>query len=122
MKRGLLVLALAGLLTGCGKHYWQAPGRGPGEFYTDSSQCIQEAKTKYEVSERIYRGCMRSLGWQRIQTPSPTSSQYRGPEDEDEFFSPPNPLSERGTAGPGRADDPTCVGPMASRPSHCPRR
>jgi len=37
--------------------------RGVGEFQTDSGQCIQEATTKYEVSERIYRRCMRAQGW-----------------------------------------------------------
>ena len=60
MKRGLLVLALGLLLTGCGKHYWEAPGHGVAEFETDSGRCIQEAKSKYEVSERIYRACMRA--------------------------------------------------------------
>src|SRR5438128_6397042 len=119
MKRRLLVLTLAFLLTGCGKHYWQAPGRGLSQFQTDSSQCIQDAKTKYEVSERIYRRCMRAQGWERVQTHYPTDTQFRGPEDEDDFFSPPNPLSARGTAAPGRADDPTCMGPTATRPSHC---
>jgi len=47
---------------------------------------------------------------------------FRGPEDEDEFFSPPNPLSERGPSPTGRPDDPACAGPTASRPQHCPRR
>jgi hypothetical protein len=60
---------------------------GVGEFQTDSSQCIQEAKTKYEVSERIYRRCMRAQGWERIQTASPSDTQFRGPEEEEEFFS-----------------------------------
>jgi len=122
MKRGLLVLALGIVLTGCGKHYWEAPDRGVPEFESDSSQCIQEAKTKYEISERIYRGCMRSRGWARVQVTDPTDRQFRGPEEEDEFYSPPNPLSERGVTGRGRADDPACTGATASRPSHCARR
>jgi len=122
MKQGLLVLALGLLLTGCGKHYWEAPGRGVAEFETDSGHCIQEAKSKYEVSERIYRACMRAGGWARVQSTAPSTSQFRGPEDEEEFFSPPNPLSERGLSAPARADDPACVGAMASRPAHCPRR
>ena len=96
-----LALLLAPLFIGCGKHYWQARARGVGEFQTDSGQCIQEAKTKYEVSERIYRRCMRAQGWERIQTNYPSERQFRGPEDEDEFFSPPNPLSERGFTPPG---------------------
>ena len=121
MKRGLLVLGLALLLTGCGKHYWEAPGRGVADFETDSGQCIQEAKTKYEVSERIYRGCMRARGWARIQAADPSNTQFRGPEDEEEFYSPPKPLSARGVSGRSRADDPACTGPTASRPSHCAR-
>jgi len=124
MIRTLAIIIIALLLAGCGKHYWEGSGRGFGEFQTDSGQCIQEAKTKYEVSERIYRRCMRAQGWERIQTNYPSDRQFRGPEDEDEFFSPPNPLGERGVApgGPGRADDPACVGATAARPPHCPRR
>jgi hypothetical protein len=72
------------------------------------------------VSERIYRRCMRAHGWERVQTNDPSARQFRGPEDEDEFFSPPNPLSERGPAAP--AEDLVCRGPTASRPQHCPRR
>jgi len=122
MTRSVLVLALGLLLTGCGKHYWEAPGRGVTEFETDSGQCIQEAKTKYEISERIYRGCMRARGWYRVQAADPSNTQFRGPEEEEEFYAPPNPLSERGISGSRRADDPACVGPVASRPSHCPPR
>lgn len=96
MKQALLVVSIGLLLGGCGKHYWEAPGRGVSDFETDSGQCIQESKTKYEVSERIYRRCMQAQGWKRIQTQYPSNTQFRGPEDEDEFFSPPNPLSARG--------------------------
>jgi hypothetical protein len=96
MGRILATIMICLFLAGCGKHYWEASGRGIGEFQADSSQCIQESKTKYEVSERIYRRCMQAQGWKRIQTQYPSDSQFRGPEDEDEFFSPPNPLSARG--------------------------
>jgi len=118
MTRTLATVMIGLFLAGCGMHYWEAPRRGVGEFQTDSGQCIQEAKTKYEVSERIYRRCMRAQGWERIQTNYPSDRQFRGPEDEDEFFSPPNPLSERGFTP--RVDDPACAGPTASRPQHCP--
>src|SRR5213593_1461547 len=122
MTRTLATVMIGLFLAGCGMHYWEAPRRGVGEFQTDSGQCIQEAKTKYEVSERIYRRCMQAQGWERIQTNYPTDRQFRGPEDEDEFFSPPNPLSARGADVRGRADDPTCLGPSsAARPSHCRR-
>jgi len=101
MERILFVLAFALLLAGCGRHYWEAPGRGVGDFRSDSSQCIQDAKTKYEVSERIYRRCMQAQGWKRVQAHDPSYTQFRGPEDEDEFFSPPNPLSARGAPALG---------------------
>jgi len=121
MTRTLATIVIGLFLVGCGMHYWQGSGRGIGEFQIDSGQCIEEAKTKYEVSERIYRRCMRAQGWERIQTHYPSNSQFRGPEDEDEFFSPPNPLSARGDAIQGRADDPACMGPTVTRPSHCTR-
>ena len=122
MKRSLCVLALALLLTSCGKHYWEAQDstRGLSAFIEDSRNCAGEAKTaKYGVgTEEMYRACMKAHGWRRVQTPDPTNAQFRGPEDVDEFAYPPPPLSERG-AGPRRAGDPTCVGPTATRPSHC---
>ena len=101
MARPLVTIMIGLLLAGCGKHYWEAPGRGLDQFQTDSGQCIQESKTKYEVSERIYRRCMQAQGWMRVQTQYPSNSQFRGPEEEDEFFSPPNPLSERGLSPGG---------------------
>jgi hypothetical protein len=125
MKRALFVLALGVLLTGCGKYYWESQGSGRGfvAFTDDSGKCIEDAKTaKYGIGEEIYRACMKAHGWRRVQTPSPTNMQFRGPEDADEFASPPYPLSERGTAVPARANDPACFGPTAARPSHCPRR
>jgi|SRR5437870_314303 len=126
LKRGLFVLALALLLAGCGKHYWEArsPGRGLGAFMDDSSSCIEDAKAvKYGINaEEVYRACMKHHGWRRVQTPDPNERQFRGPEDEDEFVWPPPPLSERGVAsGRGRADDPACMVPTAARPSHCRR-
>ena len=111
MKRGPLLLMFTLLLTACGKHYWESPGRGLSEFQTDNGQCIQDAKTKYEVSERIYRRCMQAQGWWRIQTNYPSYTQFRGPEDEEEFFSPPNPLNARGAPALGSQDMPK---PMTS--------
>jgi hypothetical protein len=107
--------------TGCGKHYWEASGRGLEEFKTDSAHCIREATGKYGIgSEEIYRACMKANGWRRSQAHDPTDLQFRGPEDSDEFAAPPDPLGERGVrAG---ADDLACRGPTASRPQRCPRR
>ena len=116
MTRTLATIVIGLFLAGCGKHYWEASSRGFAEFQTDSGQCIQDAKTKYEVSERIYRRCMQAQGWKRVQTHYPTDRQFRGPEDEDDFFSPPNPLSARGADVRSRADDPACAGATAARP------
>jgi hypothetical protein len=117
-----VMLVLGSFLTGCGPMYWQAPGRGVIEFRADSNLCIQEAKSKYEVSERIYRRCMREHGWERVQTNYPTNSQFRGPEDEDDFFSPPPPLSKRGPApDPGGNPDCRYARRPVERPAHCPR-
>jgi hypothetical protein len=124
-QRSIALALLLGLLTGCGKHYWEASGRGLSEFQTESRICIQEAMmVKYDVaSERIYRACMKAKGWRRAQTDYPNDQQFRGPEDTDEFAAPPDPLSERGPSPAGRPDDPACAaGPTASRPQHCPRR
>jgi hypothetical protein len=106
----ILMLSLALFLTGCGMHYWQAADRGVTEFGTDSGQCIQESKSKYIVSEQIYRACMRTRGWERVQTQYPTNRQFRGPEDEDEFATPPDPLSARGI-------QPSIEQPVAAPPS-----
>jgi hypothetical protein len=63
---------------------------------------------------------MKARGWVRVQSAEPTKQQFRGPEDDEEFSAPPDPLSARGVAsGGGRADDPACVGATASRPSQC---
>jgi len=35
MKQALWVVAFGLLLTGCGKHYWEAPGRGLAEFQSE---------------------------------------------------------------------------------------
>ena len=61
----MLVIVLAG----CGKHYWESPGRGVTEFSLDSTDCIKEATGKYGVvSEGIYRACMKARGWVRVRT------------------------------------------------------
>src|SRR5437867_8533722 len=61
--RPLFIAIVLLAFTGCGMHYWQAADRGVTEFGSDSGLCIEEAKSKYEVSERIYRRCMRAHGW-----------------------------------------------------------
>jgi len=113
--RLLGLLVLVAVLSGCGKHYWESPGRGVQDFSIDSTECIKEATGKYGVaSEGIYRACMKARGWVRAQSPDPSDRQFRGPEDEEEFASPPHPLSQRG-APASASRDPSCSGPTATR-------
>ncbi len=123
MARTFATVLIGLFLVGCGKHYWEAPGRGVDAFSSDSSDCIKEATGKYGVaSEGIYRACMKARGWVRVQSAEPTNQQFRGPEDEEEFPPPPAPHGARGVPpGRGRPDDPACAGATASRPSHCRR-
>ncbi len=118
-----LILLLALSSAGCGKFYWQASGRESGrdpyEFVKDNTTCIADATSKYEASERVYRRCMRAHGWERVQTNYPNDRQFRGPESEEDFFRPPDPLGARGDRQ--RLNDPTCTGSTAARPSHCRR-
>ena len=118
-----MLLGIAALLTGCGKHYWQAPNQGYGAFLLDSRECINEATSKYEASERIYRRCMQARGWERVRTQYPTNRQFRGPESEDALLSPPDPLSKRGPNIQGVSGDPDCryARRPIERPAHCPR-
>ena len=120
MARLLLIALLC--LTGCGVFYWESPGRDVSAFKDDSGACIKDATIKYDVaSERIYRACMKSRGWQRTQTGGPGDTQFRGPEGDDGFSAPPDPMSERLRT---RADDLACARPTASRPVGlvCPSR
>jgi hypothetical protein len=115
----MVTLVLGGLLTACGRNYWQ--GKPGGLFMDDSAQCIEEAKGKYDIySQDIYRACMRARDWRRVRTQYPTYEQFRGPENQKEFANPPSPWSKRGPE-PRRIDDPTCNVPTASRPEHCRR-
>lgn len=51
--------------------------------------CFKEATIGYGVgSEQLYKGCMRSKGWTRIQGSAnapPDVPHFRGPESDDEF-------------------------------------
>lgn len=126
---GGVPLLVAGVLlgsAGCGAHYWERPGAGVQEFQGDSQACIAEARAVQfgSGSEHIYRGCMRSRGWQRVKAGVAESNQFRGPEDSEDFAKPPSP-----TAGQGRDDneaaiEAACRQPSASRSSGivCPPR
>jgi ribosomal protein L14 len=77
----LVVLAAAGCA-----HYWERPGGVVADFERESVACIEDAKqSPYGPSslEPVYRACMRSKGWKRIEV---------SVADED-FLQPPSPLS-----------------------------
>jgi hypothetical protein len=42
--------------------------------------------------EPIYRACMRGKGWKRIEVSVAENNQFRGPEGEGDFLSPPPAL------------------------------
>jgi hypothetical protein len=73
--RLLALLLLVGPVAGCGKHYyWESTGRGVNEFSLDSTDCLKEATGKYGVaSQKIYRACMKTRGWVRVQSPEPSN-------------------------------------------------
>ena len=94
-RRSVALVLLLGLPTGCGQYYWEASGRGIAEFQADRDQCIQEATIKYDVaSERIFRRCMQARQWRRTLVVIPTERTFRGPEDDEEFPAPPDPLGD----------------------------
>jgi ribosomal protein L14 len=77
----LVVLAASGCA-----HYWERPGGVVADFERESVACIEDAKqSPYGPSslEPVYRACMRSKGWKRIEV---------SVVDED-FLKPPSPLS-----------------------------
>jgi len=77
----LVVLAASGCA-----HYWERPGGVVADFERESVACIEDAKqSPYGPSslEPVYRACMRSKGWKRIEV---------SVADED-FLKPPSPLS-----------------------------
>ena len=87
MNRILAMIIAAGLLTACGSFYWQQEGRGVADFDRESRACAADANLAppdFE-KEKVYRSCMRAKGWQRVQVPTPTPTQFRGPEDDDEM-------------------------------------
>jgi len=87
----LVVLAASGCA-----HYWERPGGVVADFERESAACIEDAKqSPYGPSslEPVYRACMRSKGWKRIEVSVADTNQYRGPEDDEDFLKPPSPLS-----------------------------
>jgi hypothetical protein len=96
MKRQFAAVALLAL-SGC-THYWERPGGTVPDFERESSACIDEARQSplsYDAREQIYRACMRSRGWTRVEVSVADDNQFRGPESVKDFINPPPALSGR---------------------------
>ena len=78
------------VLAGCGgQMYWTKPGATEATFQADHQPCFKEASISYNIgSEKLYKACMSSRGWTRIQgyvNAPPSQPAFRGPEGDDEF-------------------------------------
>jgi hypothetical protein len=91
-----LLAAGAVLIAGGCTHYWERPGGVIADFEPESAACIDDArKSPYgpDSMEPIYRAGMRGKGWKRVEVSIADSNQFRGPEDEGDFLSPPPALA-----------------------------
>jgi hypothetical protein len=89
------LMAVAVLTAGGCTHYWERPGGAIADFERDSAACIDDArKSPYgpDSVEPIYRACMRGKGWKRVEVSVADNNQFRGPEGEGDFLSPPPAL------------------------------
>jgi hypothetical protein len=92
---GVLTVAAVLALAGC-SHYWERPGGAVTDFERESGACIEDAKQSpygLDSFEPVYRTCMRSKGWKRVEVSMAESNQFRGPESIEDFMRPPAPLS-----------------------------
>ena len=84
-------------LSGC-THYWERSGGTVADFEQESAACIDEARQgplSADLREQVYRACMRSRGWRRVEVPVADDNQFRGPEDVKDFINPPPALGGR---------------------------
>ena len=104
MNRQLAAVALLAL-SGC-THYWERPEGTAADFERESAACIDETRQSsqlsYDAREQIYRACMRSRGWKRVEVSVADDNQYRGPESVKDFINPPPALSGRRYQQTGR--------------------
>ena len=92
-----VLVVLAALMTGC-THYWERSGGTVADFERESAACIEDVRQSpfgSDAREQIYRACMRSKGWRRVEVSVAEDNQYRGPEDSDVFANPPPALGGR---------------------------
>jgi hypothetical protein len=114
-----LLSAVLFLSVGCGVHYWQRQGANVQDFERDSNGCVTEAKVpRLSVEpEQMYRACMRARGWQRVQVGVPEPTQFRGPEDVEEFDNPPSATAGQGSTASDAATEAACRQPRVSQPA-----
>jgi hypothetical protein len=92
MSVRILIALTCLIIASCahGDIYWTKAGASPDGFLNDHKPCFQTATIAYGVgSEQVYKRCMRSKGWQRVQgtgSQLPSVPYFRGPEDDDEFI------------------------------------
>ena len=97
MKKALLtpvlLLLLAGALTGCARFYWSKPGAAPEQFSQDNQACVQQTvaalprgSASVDAARDYYRACLNSRGYVRDkQYEPPPPGFYRGIERNEEF-------------------------------------
>jgi hypothetical protein len=79
------------LVAGCanGPWYWTRSTATRDLFLADHQPCFDAAYLGYGAgNEQVYKGCMRSKGWTRVQgtgSMTPSVPHFRGPEGDDEF-------------------------------------
>jgi hypothetical protein len=84
IRRGLIVVLIAGALVGCGKFYWTKPGSTIDEFERDSAACALQtspnptAAAQGVVSMKAYRACLTARGYVRQQHVTMPPDGYRG--------------------------------------------
>jgi hypothetical protein len=95
MKKALfwvLLLFLAGAVTGCSRYYWSKSGATAEQFTQDNHACLRQAAgalppgASSEAVEQYYRACLNSRGYVRAkQLDPPPPGSYRGVESGEEF-------------------------------------
>jgi hypothetical protein len=90
--RPVLLLLLAGAVTGCSRYYWSKSGATAEQFTQDNQACLQQAAgtlpsgASSEAVEQYYRACLNSRGYVRDkQLDPPPPGSYRGIESGEEF-------------------------------------
>ena len=67
----VLLLMLAGAVTGCSRYYWSKSGATAEQFAQDNQGCLQQAAgalpsgASSEAVEQYYRACLNSRGYVR---------------------------------------------------------